>query len=691
ETVTIVRGEGRKGGVVRLETPQGRREGQEAVDALLHASEELFRNVYAFTLDELQDAASLKEEAVRGRMYGAGLGLGRVSLDEVEKGFRQRCEALFKPRGANPLMNRLAQEAKGLQSQIQDLQQDLGRFEALDTQAAKLAQESRALETSIGEHEESLRQLDLRLRLYEPFVDLERVRGQLEEMGDVPAFPETAFQLHEDLQKDLRRYRRQFEEERDRLAKWRAEVQALRFSPALLDRAGDVATVRGMLSQVNAAIADQRPLELERSRLDDQIQVDIKAAGLTWDEKRVREFQLSEGDLEDVRELGQSRARLGQKRDAVKSKLEFHREQKAAARLRGMAVPSWLRAFVWVVLSFGLAGTGAGAALGDPNVLGIAVGVLILGGFLLFKTYRRAADFQMDDPVEAHLLKEHKMSVMEYEAKLEEWDRWLEAHDLKEGVSGYLTPNKMEPLRQRVRGIQERIREREDLDARLRQMRDKVEEARTRMQDLSGCVDGVRPAGEIAAADLATQMNLVCLTFDQHRQKRDQRLTLEAKIAEQEAKVAHISEYIAAGEDARQKLFLSADAGSEEEFLERRRRAERRRELETKFAGCKKEIELGAGVGPAFDAFVASLRERPRLDWEGQREQTSTALAALKDQRDAMNQAIGHLRAERERLASGDALLARQSELEMKRTELGRASRLWAESALAQAVLERAK
>ncbi len=115
---------GERGGVgaLAVRAPNGNQGGQETLDRLLHgADRDLFNNIFAFGLSELQTFASLSADGVRGRIYGAGAGLGGTSAVDVERRLRQQLDGIFLPRGSQRPMNRLLTRIEELRHEIADL------------------------------------------------------------------------------------------------------------------------------------------------------------------------------------------------------------------------------------------------------------------------------------------------------------------------------------------------------------------------------------------------------------------------------------------------------------------------------------------------------------------------------------------------------------------------------------------
>ncbi len=135
---------GERGGTGSLvvRAPNGNTGGQETLDRLLAGVDrELLTNVFAFGLGELQALGSLAGEGVRSRIYGAGSGLGGMSAADLEQQLRSRQEAIFRPRGRDQDLNRVAARMEELRERIAELEQEPARFEALHRELAEVGAE----------------------------------------------------------------------------------------------------------------------------------------------------------------------------------------------------------------------------------------------------------------------------------------------------------------------------------------------------------------------------------------------------------------------------------------------------------------------------------------------------------------------------------------------------------------------
>lgn len=132
-------------GALAVRAPNGNQGGQETLDRLLHgADRDLFNNIFAFGLSELQTLASLSADGVRGRIYGAGAGLGGTSAVDLERRLRLEQDAVFLPRGQRPL-NTLLGRIEELRREIADLARQPDDYEAAHRERAELRERAEGL------------------------------------------------------------------------------------------------------------------------------------------------------------------------------------------------------------------------------------------------------------------------------------------------------------------------------------------------------------------------------------------------------------------------------------------------------------------------------------------------------------------------------------------------------------------
>ena len=260
ETWTVERHGERGGpGTLVVRAPNGNQGGQETLDRLLHgADRDLFMNIFAFGLGELQTFSSLSADGVRGRIYGAGAGLGGTSAVDLERRLRQQMDETFLPRGRERPLNQLLARIESLRAEVADL----ARQPREHAEAHAEREEHRVRAAALRESVRAERQREARLaRLLEARAPAAEAALLAEELdaGDpsLDSLPVDAVAVVE-------RHLAGVEETREALVALDLELSAARadrrqLAPdaALLDAADAVAAVRDERAG-RAGLADRR-------------------------------------------------------------------------------------------------------------------------------------------------------------------------------------------------------------------------------------------------------------------------------------------------------------------------------------------------------------------------------------------------------------------------------------------------
>ncbi|MDQ3345001.1 MAG: AAA family ATPase [Chloroflexota bacterium] len=143
-------GERGGGGALAVRAPNGNQGGQETLDRLLRgADRDLFTNIFAFGLGELQDLHTLSTTGVRGRIYGAGAGLGGTSAVDLERDLRGELRETFVPTGTKPPLNTLLVRIERLRVEIAELASQPQEYEVAHRERDALEARSMALRDEV--------------------------------------------------------------------------------------------------------------------------------------------------------------------------------------------------------------------------------------------------------------------------------------------------------------------------------------------------------------------------------------------------------------------------------------------------------------------------------------------------------------------------------------------------------------
>ncbi|HET7645071.1 MAG TPA: AAA family ATPase [Candidatus Limnocylindria bacterium] len=323
-------GERGGGGALAVRAPNGNQGGQETLDRLLHgADKDLFNNIFAFGLGELQTLASLSADAVRGRIYGAGAGLGGTSAIDLERRLRQQLDADFLPQGSKRPLNQLLARAEELRREIADLAKQPQEH----ADASRERDELRARADGLRAELRALRERLARFAALRRAVPLAVELGQLE--AELSAGDATLDGFAEDAVAVLERRAAELEQARAVLATLDEQLDtadrrraALRTDEPILAVADELATLAAEAARHGAADGRVRDLEAAAQRHAAAVAEQLARVG-GWEEPDLVALDDSIGSVEATRDheraVADARAALAeaeQRRRAAADELE---------------------------------------------------------------------------------------------------------------------------------------------------------------------------------------------------------------------------------------------------------------------------------------------------------------------------------------------------------------------------------
>ena len=312
--ISLERRAGKKGGLVSVTHPDGRKAGEEALQELLGTTtRELYRNVYAFGLSELQSMETLDNDAVRSALYGAGMGTG-VALSTAMAAIGRRLDAPFKPGGRSPELNGKLRKLEEVRGKLHESRRELKRydeaFQALQIVSKVIEGHRAAMAASRREKEH----VDTLLTVWDDAAALEALE---QELADLPAtgdaFPSKGIERLDRLEEKIETQAglcAALAGEREAALR---ELHGLHADERLLERSGQV---RELLSGKTTYAADCAAVPLLRQQIGaavSSIATALSGLGRDWTEEKVLSLDRSLFAREEIERqrqaLGDLRAR----------------------------------------------------------------------------------------------------------------------------------------------------------------------------------------------------------------------------------------------------------------------------------------------------------------------------------------------------------------------------------------------
>ena len=281
---------GERGGAgsLAVRAPNGNQGGQETLDRLLRgADRDLFNNIFAFGLGELQSLSSLNADGVRGRIYGAGAGLGGTSAVDLERRLRQEMDASFLPRGSQKPLNVLLGRIDELRGEIGDLAQQPEEHATAHRDRDALRARADALRDEIRERRERALRCGRLIEAVPIVAELGVVRAELA-AGDaaLDTFPEDAAVILDRRLSERGEASATLAAIDEQLLEARGSLRRTDVDEQVLGRAEEISALVTERASRTAADGQRRGLETSEARHDAAVAEQLARVG-GWTEARL--------------------------------------------------------------------------------------------------------------------------------------------------------------------------------------------------------------------------------------------------------------------------------------------------------------------------------------------------------------------------------------------------------------------
>ena len=680
EEVIVSRGPGPHGGTVKICTSSETLEGQPVLNHLL-GNAQIYKNIYAFTIDELHDFNTLNSDDIKNRIYGAGLGLGNISLKEIEAELETCCTKIFRPRGAS-LMGSLLEKIRVNEQDILLIQKNLVLYDELQEKLNRMLHQKLSVQKLLEDLESSKRTLETQVRLYEDAIQFLDAKNKLATIEDLSQFPENGLKAFESINQEKKNLLLRIEEEQSALQALKNNRDTLIVNHDLLLQEDSVQKLRQSTQSVLSALQDLDRLQFERENLDMLITEEIKSIDRDWDEETVMEFDLTEAEKGQIDSFYDSFERLRREGDLCKDRLDSHRKIKEEKKSEGTHFPKWFKFFCYGLTATGFLGVALGGYLINIPLLLSSLFVIAGGIFLSRMVTKNKKDLEKEDLTEKNLAQKCDNTQSDLNYKFDEWRQWLKIRNLDPSIAPIATKNIAKTALQ----VKTMIAQRTRLDERILQMETLCKETLENVRTLAPLVQKISLKN-----DLPLNIEIIDHAFDEAKANREKRELLENQCDSQGNKINNLEDQLKKNSNDLIAFISSSGAQDAADFLRKQSILDVKKSLEENITQKRGIIQSNVGLGSYFDKFIEAIQSIPL---EGIKQKLTHLNANLKEQQDnreQLLQATGETRNEIENLSSNNDLIAKQTELEVLKQQLQSLAEEWAAYKGALVLLDAAK
>jgi uncharacterized protein YhaN len=657
--------------------------GQEHLDELLgHATENNYKNIYAFTLDELQDFALLSNEHVKNQIYGAGLGLGQVSLSDVKSFFDKRCEEIFLPKGIKPSMNKILADINKLEQEIVDVKSQSSQFETLTTTLTSLYSDQKSVEVKVEKLKSQNKSQQTRWDLYPAFTGIAEAQNELQSLGATVDFPLTGINDFNLFKSKLKACNASIKEESANKEELTNQHNKLQVNDSLLEKESDIFNLIKMTDNVRSALHDKVDVGQAITSLNESIQVEIKQIGMGWNESLVSDAAFTDADRNNAINFGSKMAAIQQAITSLEDQIVSHRERKALENSNGWEILAWCGIAGFAFVCLGIVGVILGLIQKNYALLSFSIAVFIFGGLFSWQVKKSKKKLDSMDVLESTLLAKLRQAVVDKDSILKEWKSWL----VERNFEPNLIPAALDKILSQIDKVKGMQLQRENLGQRLERMVKTENEANAIAQRISNSLPNLKFDG-----DILKTIEVLSKSINDSKQLHHKRSILESKMEVTNKRLVSLKKEQDDLSSNLEELVRSAGASDEDNFLQKHKIFERQNYLKKTILEKQKLIQESVGTDEAYNQLIDELRNATKEDLQKEYDFVSEELKKIETDRSTLNQSIGEVRNKLNQLVSSDDLLILQSNLEMKKERLNHLSREWVISRLALSLLAKGK
>lgn len=287
-------------------------------------SRDMFKQLFAVTLTELQEIRTLQSDEMGSYLFHAGFGAGGEIM-RAERVLSQRMDKLYKPRGRVQESAKVLQAIERLQREIAESRSYLSQY--MDAED-KLLEAERNLKDADQRRTDASRRLVILRKAAEIRPQWLAWREAISERHLLPEavpFPEEGLQRWRKLRDDQDRIQLQLHSLERRIEETTMQLSHLRTDEELISQGLLIEKLAGRRQYIEMRMKEQQELFGEESALQGQLQRLLRQIHAEWGVSELRDFSGSVPEREAVRRYASGFAGYDRRIEG----LAQEREQKA--------------------------------------------------------------------------------------------------------------------------------------------------------------------------------------------------------------------------------------------------------------------------------------------------------------------------------------------------------------------------
>lgn len=278
----------------RLLFPDGSEGGEAELKALLGGiTADLYRNLFAFSLSELQQIETLQREELGSFLFSAGMGVSGSSIVQMERKLAARMDELYKPRGSRQEINRLLKDIEATEAELRRSKESGAGYDARREELNRLEAEIASGEAELEELDEQRQRLNKCLKARPAWARLTEIEERLAKLPAPGSFPEDGLARLEALLKDEERVQRELDELAAKRERLKARLAESRPDERLLALRPELKTLLEAAVRYEDNVSRAAHLESGMAHARQQLVSRLRQIDPDWSEEELRAFPMT--------------------------------------------------------------------------------------------------------------------------------------------------------------------------------------------------------------------------------------------------------------------------------------------------------------------------------------------------------------------------------------------------------------
>lgn len=297
------------------------------------ASGDLFENIYAISIDELQDIDSLTKSGVEDKIFSLGLGIGNSSIKRVQDDIQKNADAIWTQRGSTKEIHEIVGRLRNQKESLRQIQDDLPKYLDLKKSIAAFDDDILRHDSKVLELANEERDLENYLKCYDNCKSISDINTSLSELPPPQKYDPSVVDTLRNLELEKKRLEKEIDvlvtgtDLEPGISELENQLEHFQINTELLNQVQSVEFLERNLEKYKQDLSESAESLEKTLGLKNSIDSKLSRIGVNWNREMVTNFaDLVQAGIQintfarKLNELDMTRVRIEGELSATRSK-----------------------------------------------------------------------------------------------------------------------------------------------------------------------------------------------------------------------------------------------------------------------------------------------------------------------------------------------------------------------------------